>query len=63
MTYQERSIKCCDCGAAFSFTVGEQEFYAVKGFTNEPKRCPPCRATKKAQRNGDGDNTYRSPMF
>jgi hypothetical protein len=58
MTYQEKSIHCTDCGTTFTFTAGEQEFYASKGFTNEPKRCAPCRATRKAQRNGNGDGDY-----
>ena len=61
MTYQEKSIHCSDCGTTFTFTAGEQEFYASKGFTNEPKRCPACRATRKTQRNGDGEYAYRSP--
>ena len=58
MTYQEKSIKCSDCGTTFSFTAGEQEFYASKGFTNEPKRCISCRAVKKAQRDGNGNGEY-----
>ena len=60
MTYQEKSIHCSDCGTNFTFTAGEQEFYASKGFTNEPKRCAPCRAARKAQRNSDSDYTYTS---
>jgi len=60
MTYQEKSIRCSDCGATFTFTAGEQEFYAAKGFTNEPKRCVSCRAARKTQRNGDSDYSYRS---
>jgi hypothetical protein len=60
VTYQEKSIKCSDCGNTFTFTAGEQEFYAAKGFTNEPKRCPICRAAKKAQRNENGDYSYVS---
>jgi hypothetical protein len=62
MTYQEKSIHCSDCGTTFTFTAGEQEFYASKGFTNEPKRCVPCRATRKTQRGGDGD-ANRAPSW
>ena len=40
MSYVDKSLACRDCGAPFSFTAGEQEFYAQKGFTNEPSRCP-----------------------
>jgi CxxC-x17-CxxC domain-containing protein len=31
----------------FVFTAGEQEFYAEKGFQNEPQRCKECRNAKK----------------
>jgi hypothetical protein len=42
----DKSLPCRDCGTSFVFTTGEQEFYASKGFTNEPGRCPECRRTK-----------------
>jgi hypothetical protein len=60
MTYQEKSIKCSDCGTTFTFTTGEQEFYAAKGFSNEPKRCAGCRAAKKAQRDESGNGEYNN---
>ena len=49
MPYQDKTITCVDCGSPFVWTAGEQEFYAQKGFTNEPKRCKPCKSMKKAQ--------------
>ncbi|MCK9482345.1 MAG: zinc-ribbon domain-containing protein [Bacteroidia bacterium] len=55
----DKQIKCRDCGEIFEFTEGEQAFYAEKGFTNEPVRCPDCRRAKKAQyeaRNNNNDN-------
>ena len=52
MSFEEKTIQCIDCGASFPFTVEEQEFYESKGFTNEPKRCAPCRQAKKAHRCG-----------
>jgi CxxC-x17-CxxC domain-containing protein len=48
--YTDRSLTCADCGQEFSFTAGEQEFYAQRGFTEAPKRCPSCRQIRKAQR-------------
>ena len=48
MPYQDRNITCVDCGKPFVWTAGEQEFYAQKGFTNEPKRCKPCKSMKKS---------------
>ena len=46
--YQDKELVCKDCGKTFIFTAGEQEFYAEKGFQNEPQRCKECRAAKKA---------------
>jgi CxxC-x17-CxxC domain-containing protein len=48
--YQDQTLKCEDCGSDFTFTVGEQEFYAEKGLVNKPKRCNDCRSNRK-QRN------------
>jgi CxxC-x17-CxxC domain-containing protein len=47
MTYQDKTLNCVDCGQQFVFTAGEQEFYAQKGFMNEPKRCKSCKASRK----------------
>lgn len=54
MSYTEKSIQCTDCGATFAFTVEEQEFFASKGYTNEPKRCLSCRQARKTERSGSG---------
>ena len=48
--YQDKTLKCVDCGQEFVWTAGEQEFYAQKGFTNPPSRCAVCRAKYKAAR-------------
>ena len=48
----DKSLVCAECGAGFSFTVGEQEFFASKGYTNEPKRCPECREARRPQQRG-----------
>ncbi|HUE75575.1 MAG TPA: zinc-ribbon domain containing protein, partial [Chloroflexota bacterium] len=48
----DKVLTCRDCGNTFMFTAGEQEFFASRGLTNEPSRCPNCRAINKAQRNG-----------
>ena len=49
--YKDKTITCVDCGEEFVFTARDQEFYAEKGFNNEPKRCKACRDKKKAERN------------
>lgn len=45
--YNDKTLVCKDCGQEFTFTAGEQEFYAEKGFTNEPQRCKACRDARK----------------
>lgn len=45
--YKDRRIVCRECGREFIFTVGEQEFYASRGFETEPVRCPECRRKRK----------------
>ncbi|KKM12789.1 zinc-binding protein [Clostridiales bacterium PH28_bin88] len=60
--YQDKILTCRDCGQEFAFTASEQEFYASKGFENEPSRCPGCRAARK-QRNGGGFGRQQREMF
>jgi CxxC-x17-CxxC domain-containing protein len=50
MVSQDKTLQCVDCGAQFAFTGEEQEFFKSKGYTNEPKRCPSCRETRRSQR-------------
>jgi hypothetical protein len=56
MSFSDKNITCADCSKEFVFNASEQEFFASKGFTNEPKRCPKCRQIKKAAR--FGNNSY-----
>src|SRR5204862_983301 len=51
----DTTLACRDCGQAFTFTTGEQDFYASRGFS-EPSRCAECRAARKAQRDGGGSS-------
>ena len=53
MSYSDKQITCSDCGTAFTFSAGEQESFASRGYTNEPKRCPTCRATRKQSASGN----------
>ncbi|MBC9786010.1 zinc-binding protein [Heliobacillus mobilis] len=57
--FQDKVLTCKECGCEFEFTASEQEFYAEKGFTNEPGRCPQCRAARKAQNNNNRGGGYR----
>lgn len=54
MSFTDKTLQCCDCSTSFTFTAGEQESFASRGYTNEPKRCPECRAARKAQNGATG---------
>lgn len=51
--YEDKTVICKDCGQEFVFTAGEQEFYASKGFVNEPQRCKECRSARKNAARGE----------
>jgi len=63
MSFQDKSLQCADCGATFTFSVEEQEFFQSKGYTNEPKRCPSCRQARKSERYGNSNYGSRRQMF
>ena len=54
--YQDKTLVCKECGKEFVVTAGEQEFYASRGFENEPKTCKECRAARK-----NGSRAPREP--
>jgi CxxC-x17-CxxC domain-containing protein len=54
MTYTDQTRTCRDCGNQFTWTAGEQEFYASRGLSNPPSRCPECRSARKTGGGGGG---------
>lgn len=52
--YTDETLTCTDCAKTFTFSAGEQEFFASKGFANKPNRCPDCRVARKAGRDAGG---------
>lgn len=60
MQYEDKTIVCSDCQAEFTHSATDQQRYAERGFTNEPKRCPDCRARRKAEGDGGRSRGYES---
>lgn len=59
--FSDKTLVCKDCGQNFTFTASEQEFYAEKGFSNEPQRCKSCRtARKQNSRGGEARTMYEA---
>ena len=63
MDYVDKTLSCSDCGHDFTFTASEQEFFASKGFVNEPGRCPECRALRRQQRQGGYGGGYGGGQY
>ncbi len=57
--YRDRILICRDCGQEFTFSAGEQEFYANKGLTNAPSRCASCRAARRGTQSTS--SSFRTP--
>jgi len=62
VSFADKTLQCADCGSEFVFTAEEQEFFASKGYTNEPKRCLTCRRNRRSQR-PDGDGFQTRQMY
>ena len=60
--FQDKALTCRDCGVEFVFTASEQQFFAEKGFTNDPGRCPACRAARKHQGSGTTSRQEKCTM-
>jgi CxxC-x17-CxxC domain-containing protein len=58
---KDQVLRCRDCGRTFTFTAGEQEFFASRGFTSAPSRCKECRASRKAAQE-DSHSTRQRPQ-
>ena len=54
MNFDDKTLKCRECGSDFVFTAGEQEFYQQKGLMNQPGRCPSCRSARRNSSGGMG---------
>ena len=58
---EDKILFCRDCGEEFIFSAREQEFYAQKGFENDPARCSACRSVRK--RGGNETVGVNAPNF
>ena len=47
-TLTDKLKRCLECGKKFIFAIGEQEWFAQRGF-EDPRRCKECREKRKAE--------------
>ena len=58
-SFTDKTLECADCGQQFNHSAQDQQFYAERQFS-EPRRCPTCRAVRKAARGETGGSSYSS---
>jgi len=47
MAFEDRRLRCAACGREFVWTAGEQQFFAEKQLTHEPRHCRSCQANRR----------------
>ena len=52
MDFEDKTITCADCGTDFVHSAADQARYQERGLSNEPKRCPSCRAKRRTRQEG-----------
>ncbi len=49
--FEPKILICSECNEEFVFTCAAQEYFAERGYTEDPKRCKTCHTQyKKSQR-------------
>ena len=49
--FEPRILICTECNQEFVFTAAAQEYFAERGYSEDPKRCKTCHTVfKKDQR-------------
>ena len=58
--FRDKILICVDCNEEFVFTVSAQEYFAQKGFADDPKRCKSCYLElKRNKRRSPADATVQ----
>ena len=62
--FVDQDLQCVECGQTFIFSGEDQEFYQQKNYS-APKRCPQCRANRKANssRGPRGGGRQNKPRY
>jgi CxxC-x17-CxxC domain-containing protein len=63
VNFVDKTLTCADCGADFTFSANDQAYHQERGFTNEPRRCPSCRASRRSDRGGGSSYSPQREMF
>ena len=59
MIFQDKTLKCSDCGKEFTFSAEKQEYFLLKGYHHEPRRCPDCYQARNLSLSENSGYNYR----
>jgi len=48
--FEPKILRCVECGEEFVFTVSAQEYFAERGYNEDPKRCKHCYVKHKREK-------------
>ncbi len=61
--FKDKILICVECKEEFVFTASAQEYFAEKGYTEDPKRCKSCYTDlKKAKRRSERETPTRGHL-
>jgi hypothetical protein len=56
---EPRFLVCVECGEEFVFTTSAQDYFAEKGYTEDPKRCKHCYMLHKREKRNSNQNNSK----
>ena len=60
--FEPKILICSECNQEFVFTAAAQQYFAERGYTEDPKRCKTCHTKyKKSQRHHQKAEAAYSP--
>jgi len=63
MNFQDRSIRCSECGTNFTLSAEKQQVSDSWGIAVDDKRCPSCNRAKTRYGTDGTENATRRQMF
>ena len=54
--FEAKFLVCVECGEEFVFTAAAQQYFAERGYTENPKRCKSCHTKYKKMQRGHNNN-------
>jgi hypothetical protein len=60
-SFEPKILTCVECGQEFVFTVSAQEYFAERGYNEDPKRCKHCYVQHKREKRNNNHTPRPSP--